>query len=152
MEGGHFLLQLIKITCGFIAAVLASGVFLAWGLFQASGPSEDPVAFAAMTGTALVTASVLGGYVMVPAFIAIGIAESLSLRSLVYHVGVAGLIALVLWSADVNTEGTGIRPGTTIALAAGFLGGFVYWLFAGRSAGNWRRRERVRNVDEGREV
>lgn len=138
VDGGKLLFQLVKSTVGFIAAVLSCGLFLAWGFFQDAGTAQDPVAFAAMIGTGLVTASVLGGFAMIPGLIAIAVAELLSWRGVVYHVGAAGLIALGVWTLDPDAAATAIRPGTTIALAAGFLAGFVYWVIAGRTSGSWR--------------
>lgn len=119
-------------------AVLAAGLFLSWGVFQASVPEHDPIAFAAMIGTGLVTASVIGSTSLIPAIFAIGLAESLGWRSVIYHVGAAGLIALGIWTAGGEVGAGGPRPGTSVALAAGFLGGVVYWLIAGRASALWR--------------
>jgi membrane protease YdiL (CAAX protease family) len=141
VHGGKLVWQILRIVCGFIAGVLAAGLFLSWGLFQAAGPDQDPVAFAAMLGTGFVTASVLGSMAFIPAAVAIVLAETLAWRGLIYHLGAAGLIALGLWTLGVETAGTEPRPGTSVALAAGFLGGLVYWLIAGRSSGRWRSKK-----------
>ncbi|WP_417687831.1 translation initiation factor IF-3 [Roseibium sp.] len=138
MQGGQFVVQILKITFGFVAALVTAGLFLAWGLFQSSGPGDDVVAFAAMVGTGMVTASVIGAVAMAPAFIAILIAEVLSLKGAIYHVGAAGVIALAIWMFDPQASGAGLRPGTTIVLAAGFMAGIIYWLIAGRTSGCWR--------------
>jgi hypothetical protein len=138
LDGRQFAVQVAKIVVGFIIALMGAAFFLAWGFFQSAGSGDDPVAFAAMIGTGLVTASVLGGVAMVPAFLGIACAELFGLRSFVYHVGVAGFIAFVMWSFDAGTAEGSLRPGTSIALAAGFLGGVIYWLIAGRTSGRWR--------------
>jgi len=138
VHSGKLVWQILRIVCGFIAGVLAAGLFLSWGLFQAAGPDQDPVAFAAMLGTGLVTASVLGSLAFVPAAVAIVLAEGLAWRGIIYHLAAAGLIALGLWTLGDQTMATGPRPGTSVALAAGFLGGLVYWLIAGRTSGQWR--------------
>ncbi|MHA7776254.1 translation initiation factor IF-3 [Roseibium sp. M-1] len=141
MDGGKLLVQLLKICFGFILAVIACGVFLAWGFFRAGHPNEDPVAFAAMVGTGLVGASVVGATALVPAAVLIAIAEAVRLRGLIFHVAAAGAVAFLVWSLGepVAARGTveGLRPGSAVALAAGFLAGAVYWLVAGRTSGCW---------------
>ncbi|WP_346892370.1 translation initiation factor IF-3 [uncultured Roseibium sp.] len=141
VHGGKLVWQILRIVCGFIAGVLAAGLFLSWGLFQTTGPDQDPIAFAAMLGTAFVTASVLGGLAFVPAAVAIVLAELLGWRGIIYHLAAAGLIALGLWTLGNETMASGARPGTSVALAAGFLGGLVYWLIAGCNSGGWRSKK-----------
>ena len=152
MDGFKFFLQFVRIVFGFIFALVACGLFLAWGFFQPSHPQSDPVGFAAAVGTGLVTASVLGGVVFVPVAVAILISEVGRFSSLIFHLAAAGLVALLVWTLGGSGDGAAPRPGTTIVLAAGFVAGFVYWLVAGRTAGYWQNRsarnpERV-GVDE----
>ncbi len=140
MDGGKLLFQLVKIVCGYIAGLVACGIFLAWGFFQPLHPGDDPVAFATMVGTGLVSASVVGASALVPAAVAIAVSESMRLRGLIFHLGISGGIAFILWTlgaADVAQEG--LRPGSTVAIASGFLAGAIYWGIAGRTAGGWRR-------------
>lgn len=138
VHGGQFAIQLLRMVLGFIAAVLAAGLFLSWGIFQGAGSETDPIAFAAVIGTGMVTASVVGAIALMPAIFAIGLAETFGWRGFVYHMAAAGLIALLLWTVNGETSSSGPRPGTAIALAAGFLAGGVYWLVAGRCSGLWR--------------
>lgn len=138
MDGTKFLVQLLKIVCGFIFGLIACGLFLAWGFFQSVHPGENPVAFGAMVGTGLVGASAVGAAALVPASVLIAIAEFARLRGIVFHLAAGGGIAFLLWtlgSADVNAD---LRPGSVIALAAGFLAGLVYWAIAGRTSGCWQ--------------
>jgi hypothetical protein len=141
LDGGKLFLQLLKICFGFILAVLACGLFLAWGFFRAGHPDEDPVAFAAMVGTGLVGASVVGATSLLPAGLLIALAEAARLRGLIFHVAAAGAVAFLVWSLGgpeaAAGEGPGLRPGSAVALAAGFLAGLVYWLVAGRTSGCW---------------
>ncbi|MES0812957.1 translation initiation factor IF-3 [Roseibium sp. SCPC15] len=137
MDGGKFLVQLLKIVCGFIFALIASSLFLAWGFFQAAHPSEDPVAFATMVGTGLVGASVVGAAALVPAAVLITVAELVRLRGVIFHVAAGGGVAFLLWTLGGPAQVEGVRPGSSVALAAGFLAGFVYWLVAGRTSGAW---------------
>ena len=138
VNGSKLIWQLIRVSIGFCAAVLTAGLFLAWGYFRAGDPSIDPAGFAAMVGSGLVTASVLGGFAGAPVFCAILVAELLSVRSVMFHVGGAGLIAFALWSLGGPAD-YGMRPGTAVVLAAGFVSGLVYWIIAGRSSGCWRQ-------------
>ncbi|WP_422041517.1 translation initiation factor IF-3 [Roseibium sp.] len=141
MDGGKFLLQLLKIVAGFVLALIASGLFLAWGFFQAAHPGENPVAFGAMVGTGLVAASVAGAAAMLPAGIAIAVAEFARLKGIVFHLAAGGGIAFLIWTlgpeAGAETGAGGVRPGSVVALAAGFFAGLVYWIIAGRTAGCW---------------
>lgn len=149
VDGGAFTLQLMRMALGFMAGLLAAGLFIAWGFFRILGADGDPAAFAAIIGTGLVSASVLGALAAIPALFAIGISEAMRWRSITYHVGIAGVIALVIWTMGGElaepggASGTGpeVRPGSTIAVAAGFIGGAIYWLIAGRRAGCWLKRE-----------
>jgi len=143
IDAGAVLAQTIRIVVGLIAAFLAAGVFLAFGLFQVLDPHGDPVAFGATIGTGLVSASVIGGVTFVPALIAVCVTELFRLRGIVVHLAAAGLIAVGVWSAgdpqSVAPGSGGLAPGSVVAAAAGFVAGFVYWLIAGRQAGTWRR-------------
>jgi hypothetical protein len=136
VNGPQFLFQLLRIVAGFILAVIACGLFLAWGFFRGTHPEVDPVAFGAMFGTGLVGASVVGAASLVPAGVLIAIAEAARLRSLVFHVAAGGALAFVVWTLG-GTGTEGFRPGSAVALASGFIAGAVYWAVAGRRSGDW---------------
>ncbi len=146
MNGTRFVWQIVKIVIGFVLGVVASGLFLSWGLFQPGAPDIDPAGFAAMVGTGLVTASVIGAAAFLPAGCAILISEFGRQSSVFFHVASGGVIAFLLWTMDSSPE-AGLRPGSTIALAAGFISGMVYWGIAGRTAGNWRTRHKPQDTD-----
>jgi hypothetical protein len=147
LNGTLFIWQLIKIIVGFVVAVTASGLFLSWGLFQPGSPEADPAAFAAMIGAAFVTASVLGAVAFVPAVCVILVSEIARLSGIVFHVASAGAIAFLLWTLD-GTADAGLRPGSPVVLAAGFVSGAVYWIIAGRTAGNWLLRTKTAPHEE----
>ncbi len=142
MNGTLFIWQLSKIIVGFVTAVIACGLFLSWGLFRPGSPEADPAAFAAMIGTAFVTASVLGAVALVPAACVILVSEIARLSGIVFHVAGAGAIAFLLWTLD-GTANAGLRPGSAVVLAAGFVSGAVYWIIAGRTAGSWLLRTKT---------
>lgn len=137
MDGGKFVFQLLKIVCGFLAALISCGLFLSWGFFRATDPGSDPIAFATMVGSGLIGASVVGAAVLVPAGVLITIAELARLRSIIFHLAASGAIAFLIWTFGSAAGIGGLRPGSVVALAAGFCAGLVYWIIAGRTAGCW---------------
>lgn len=139
MNGPKLIWQLAKIVAGFVLAVMASGLFLSWGVFWPGTPDNGTAAFAAMIGTGLVTASVIGAAAFVPAVCAIVLSELGRQSGAIFHLAAGGVIAFLLWTLDSSGE-AGLRPGSSVALAAGFIAGAVYWLVAGRTAGGWQGR------------
>jgi len=130
--------QLLRISFGFVLAVLVLGVFIAWGFFGHGGDASDPYAIVATFSTGAIAASAIGGVVFFPALVAIAVAEVLRLRGIMFHVGVAGAIALGIWIfGSSEPMASGLRPGSSVVLAGGFLAGFTYWLVAGRLSGCW---------------
>ncbi|NBN66008.1 translation initiation factor IF-3 [Microvirga tunisiensis] len=148
VSGAGLVLQAVRIVLGFILGLTGAGVFLAWGFFQGLSDTSEPGLAGAVVATGLVSAALIGALAFVPAALAIVLAEAFRWRSFLYHVAVGGLIALALWGIgdigpipDDAAGGSSLRPGTTVALAAGFVAGAIYWLVAGRSSGTWRRAE-----------
>ncbi|GAA0786234.1 translation initiation factor IF-3 [Roseibium denhamense] len=140
MNGSRLVFQLLKIVVGFVSALVLCSLFLTWGFFQWDLPEDHPAVWGAITGTGLVTASVIGSVVAVPAGLVILLAELFRVRSLLVYLAGAGLMAFGLWTLGAGDSQTGLRPGTSVALAAGFVAGAVYWGIAGRTAGSWRAR------------
>lgn len=145
IDGGGFVLQVIRIVAGFICAMLVAGLFLAYGFVQGVDLQQNPVAAGTAFGTGLIGASVIGGFAFLPACLAILLSEALRLRGLIFHLAAGGAIAFGLWMLGETSPADparaamgGLPPGSTVAAAAGFLAGFVYWLIAGRCAGRWR--------------
>jgi len=143
VNGTQFLFQLLRIVAGYILAVIACGLFLAWGFFRGTHPEADPVAFGAMFGTGLVGASVVGATVLIPAGVLIAVAEAARLRALVFHVAAGGALAFAVWTLGGGGGAEGVRPGSAVALAAGFIAGTVYWAVAGRHSGSWLAKPRT---------
>ena len=84
-------------------------------------------------------------YIFALSSVAILIAEMLSLRSALYYAFAGALIgALSYFMSDVAARFSG--KGTVVPftqelqwlVAAGIVGGSIYWLIAGRSAGKWK--------------
>ena len=108
---------------------------------------NDPVlaAGSGWMGAAIFVVTLVPALTIVPALVAVIIGEALHIRSWMYYVlaGGAALLAvpllarvpgdLVAAPADLMVA---LPTGQymTIFAAAGFVGGFIYWLLAGRNA------------------
>jgi len=146
---------LLLLPLGFIAACLAAGAFLVLAL--AGGPDgwqalraefalgEENGLFVLLGGFA---GLVVAALVAVPAFIFILFAELFAWRSVFVYLAAGALIGLsgsVLPIEEVFPEA---QANMTMLAAAGLVGGFVYWLIAGRSAGFTRMPETARPNDD----
>ncbi|QUS55685.1 translation initiation factor 3 [Pseudovibrio brasiliensis] len=176
IDGTKLFFQLLRIALGFSLAIIAAGLFLSWGFFRTlsvhGGPEADIIQLIAITWSTIISASVIGALSLIPSGFAIGFAELMKWRGVIYHVSAGGLIALVLWGiggvlpADLfyasneagsiiaySAPGTptppteGLRPGSSVAASAGFIAGFIYWLIAGRASGSWWMDKRPSNED-----
>ncbi|KZL17320.1 hypothetical protein PsAD2_03189 [Pseudovibrio axinellae] len=166
IDGTKLFFQLLRIAVGFSLALIAAGLFLSWGFFQTlkihDGAEADLIQLLAIIWSTFISASVIGALSLIPSGFAIGFAELMKWKSVIYHVAAGGIIALILWSiggtfpADFfyasNETGSiftfsgpatptppvdGLRPGSSVAASAGFIAGFVYWVIAGRASGSW---------------
>ena len=91
-------------------------------------------------GAAIFAFTVVPALTIVPALVAVVIGEALHIRSWMYYVlaGGAALLAgapgeFAITPADLMVA-LPAHQYMTIFAAAGFVGGFVYWLLAGRNA------------------
>jgi hypothetical protein len=86
----------------------------------------------------------VSGFALIPALIAIGLAEAFGIRALTYYAA-AGAAAGALVIAGLGGFDPTRLPTDSFArrelelmIGAGIIGGLVYWLIAGRTAGNGR--------------
>jgi hypothetical protein len=107
---------------------------MALSLFGFEPDAEFLIPFFA---TVTVTTMWTGAIAILPGIIAIALAEAFAWRSVLYYFLAGGLIALIADQASVLVIAPGF-PGRrlVITLAAGFVGGFVYWAIAGRRVGD----------------
>lgn len=118
---------------------------MAVSLFGFENHAEFLVPFLLTVGvTTFWTATVA----ILPAAIAIALAEAFAWRSVLYYFLAGGIIAVI---AD-QVSGLVIEPTIpggrlAVMLAAGFVGGFVYWVIAGRRAGDWGSRPSASAAD-----
>jgi hypothetical protein len=125
---------LVVVPLAFVAAVVAAGFILSFAFFGSYLDLDVVSYFAAATILMTVNA---GAVAFFPALIAIALAELFSLRSIFYWLAVGGLIGLAgetvadgfAWLDDIPRR-------LSLMLAAGFVGGFAYWLIAGRLSGS----------------
>lgn len=134
--------RLIVVPVGILLAGIATGfVLLTLGLERLTavlherGTDGDvAVAFEVLDQGMLLTT----GFTIIPALLLVIVGEIARIRSSLYYIvgGGAALAAMPLL-ARVGQSGGFVLPDETVLqvfAAAGFAGGFVYWLVAGRTA------------------
>lgn len=124
---------LILVPLGFVLAVVAAGLTVALAVFGLD-PSGDTAGWIVLF-TAW-TAAYAGGFAFLPWLIAVVFAEGFGLRSVWFWFAVGGAIGAAAYAftgfyGDPAEDGSGLA----IHLAAGFVGGFAYWLVVGRNSG-----------------
>ena len=143
---GRFILRLIVIVIAASVALGAAGT-AAMMLFytneivpraEVEFEFEVMESFFDLAYVSIVTFTLAGELTLLPAVLIIAAAEAFRLKGWVFY-GAAGA---VLASAPVILSGPiGLDPIDTQYLAsvaaAGIAGGLVYWLLAGRYAGEW---------------
>lgn len=143
---GNFILRFIIISIGFTLAISAAGLFVGVGFYNEILTSEPPLLsweeelYALVSiGVGFASTVLIGAYSLGIVGIVIALAEAMRWKSLVANLMMGGVCAAFL--ALTGTGGAGgaaISDGVLlVSLSAGFIGGFVYWLIAGRNAGDW---------------
>lgn len=129
---------LVIIPFAFLAACLAAGAFLvlalsggADGWREAAAVERDGLLVAFGAGAALIIAAV----VAVPAFIVILLAEFFRWRSVFFYLIAGALIGLAVGVLPADQATAWAENAGALLAAIGAVGGFIYWLIAGRSAG-----------------
>lgn len=138
------LTRVLAMLIGYALACLAAGAAKTWAILrdaEVSVLANDVVG--GLTGDAglLAVGSALhiAQFAAPFALVAFGISEWRGIRSWLYYLAVGLLIAVLGLAALIVSEtgsGTLFNERAVFAfLAAGLLGGFVYWLVTGRRAG-----------------
>ncbi|MRG54756.1 hypothetical protein SAMN05428967_1843 [Phyllobacterium sp. YR620] len=139
----HYLFRFALAVFGFICAIIAASIFLNMLLLGSSEwiGTEGPFLYT----TVPVFAVVIGYSVFVPSAMLILYAELTGWRDWLFYAlgGAATALFVIVWkwrpqSEDVSTFAA--------ILATGVVGGAVYWLVSGRTAGLGAQRAPNRNI------
>src|ERR1700721_278793 len=144
--------RLFVIFFGFLAACLVAGMIVVGAVLfpefsdLGSGPI-DPGALNIVLGFGFIFIS---GFALLPALIVVLITEVFYIRGvLTYAIG-GGLVGLACYlglipfdTTTLHFEGI-VRRHLEIMTGAGIVAGVIYWMIAGRNAGEWREPRRRR--------
>jgi len=138
--------RLIVIAFAFLAACFVAGLIVVTAILfpEFSDLGNGPIdqgAFEVILGFGFIFVS---GFALIPAMLIALVTEAFSIRSVLAYaigggvVGAACYLGLVPFDPETfRFEGI-VRRHLEILTGAGIVGGLVYWLIAGRSAGHWR--------------
>lgn len=145
--------RLIVIAIGYVFACVAAISFLTasvllWrhehgGLGQGN-VEEDIFVYTFHAAFGLISFGHISAAAVTPVVAIVLLTEAFSLKNWLYQTGLGGVVALILlFGSDVYVDALPPQQDIILSLAAGFAGGFIYWLIAGRGAGNWRSKRTV---------
>ena len=122
-----------------LAVLFALGALWAGSELRSAAPQDPMLQHAApLFGMVLFAGTVAPALNALPALVAVVAGEVLRLRSWMYYVlaGGASLAVVPLLAAPQGADLTAIVASQYMPIfaAAGFAGGFIYWLLAGRQA------------------
>jgi hypothetical protein len=138
------LFRLLWVVLAFCLAVgIAAMLLIVFGAIwvgdelRAIAP-EDPVLrdAAPVFGMVLFAGTIAQALTALPALLAVIVGEALGMRSWMYYVlaGGAAVVAIPLLASPDAVAALPSGQYMAIFAAAGFVGGFAYWLLAGRNA------------------
>src|SRR5580704_5641131 len=138
--------RIFLVIFAYFLACIAASAILTIGTLT---PEWDDLVAAGFNSTTawiviLMGASVIAAIAMVPSLLLIGLTEGFGWRSiLVYGVLGAGLALALGYGLDfagyVGDPDSFLAREREVLAASGIVGGFVYWLVAGRKAGLGQR-------------
>ncbi len=136
---------LFLIPLGYILAIVAAAVIVS----AAASDTYDRDAVTLVVPYAF-TISAIGAAAFAPSAVAIAAAEILSLRSVFYFLAVGGGLGIVANHMNITDPSAfaAFDRAELVFPAAGFAGGFVYWLIAGRLSGLFNLRPALAPVRE----
>ena len=146
---GHLVVRSVAIFFGLAAAFPAAAIFLVvaahggffletFAEFEETAPRSGQFTLLSVLVMSVIVSWKLLGAALLPALLAIAAGEILRARGLVSNLVLAGLVGL---AAAWIQAGGAPRADADLAmplLSTAFVGGFVYWLIAGRGSGNWQ--------------
>ncbi len=143
--GTHMSLsRIIVIIVALIVASVVACAALAFGIIAADMDS-NPIERVSFFAGSFFATSYFGAVTIVPAFVLIVLGETLRMRSVIYYGAAGALVGLASYFGsnislmlENTTDVPPVEHALPLAVAAGIIGGVVYWLIAGRKAGPWR--------------
>jgi hypothetical protein len=144
----RLMLRFILVPLGGVAAIAAGMAVLVIAhhdalaaLLEADPQAQQDYFFALVFAGPLLALllSIWAFHMLVPAMIGVAISEVLAIRSWSYHAANGGFSAWLGWALtrDIEDEYRFLTE-PKILIAAGLLGGLVYWVIAGWTAGFWK--------------
>lgn len=137
---GIYLWRLCVLVSGFVLAMVGAAGFMlviAYGGLIAQEPEFVHLYGFGMVALTPVITLYVASHSFAPAMIALLIAEFWSVRDSLYYMAAGGAIG-AYGIVEMRVRVPEFNPSTIAAIiAAGAVGGFIFWLFAGRSAGKW---------------
>ena len=144
-RSGRFLLRLLVVPLGYLAAVIVGTLvilFGSWRLGEFAALSDPNVLPFMIVGLALagpILLMVLVCIMWLPSAIGILISEAFALRSWMFHAGNGAVSAFLGWNLFGDFDASRIPLNEPLpVIAAGLAAGFAYWAVAGWSAGFWK--------------
>ena len=147
--------RLIVICFGLFVALLAAAMIMSYGIssglfaqffgaetFEAIDETEwgYAVLLIATVGIGFVTSFQLASLALLPIIVAIAATEMMRWNGMVTHLILGGVSALFVVFTQLPEETIPSEGTLIVTLAMGFVGGFFYWLIAGRGAGGWQEK------------
>lgn len=153
-----YIMRFVIVVFGYCCSLLVTGWFLAAVLFRTMGVDSVMSDFTMMAGdtdasslvaatsfwstvfaSGFVLAVMAGGFSFVPALILIILAEARGYRSSLFYCVAGAFLGLAAAGGSLPFSDGRSLPESSLWIAtmagAGIVGGFVYWLLAGRNAG-----------------
>jgi hypothetical protein len=125
--------RVLSIAIGCTAGALAAGLTIALFLHGAALRPGDAGWFATWT---ILAAGSVAGFAVLPFAAAVALAETRGLKSVLWWLALGAALGIAAHLLVAFTGDPGRGASRLLAfLAAGVVGGFVYWAVAGRNAG-----------------
>ncbi len=139
--------RIIVIVFAVIVAAMAAGVVLAIGIVVPdwAAMDSDTVERVSFFVVSFFATSFLGAVAVAPALLLVVLGEVLRIRSFIYYAVAGALVGLASYFGsnisarlENTTDIPPVEHALPLAAVAGIIGGVVYWLVAGRTAGAGR--------------
>jgi hypothetical protein len=144
----RLILRFILVPLGAAAAIAAGAAVLVIAhhdalaaLLGADPQAQQDYFFALVFAGPLLALllSIWAFHMFVPAMIGVAISEALAIRSWIYHAANGGVSAWIGWALTLDLQNEyRFLTEPRILIASGLLGGLVYWIIAGWTAGFWK--------------